>query len=70
VNIEKPASPFGLLGDMDNLAKRIGRNLNIARSNVHNLKAAAQCGELHGIPQETLVRLLTETAEALDAVHS
>jgi len=66
--IEKPVSKFGLLGDLGVLKSRIERNVRLAAGTVHNLRVAAEAGEISKIPQAELVRLLTEVQEALDAV--
>lgn len=66
--IEKPVSKFGLLGDLGILQSRIQRNVRLAAGTVHSLRQAAEEGTYATIPQDVLVRLLTEVQESLDAV--
>lgn len=68
--IEKGESKFGLLGDLGILSSKVQRNVRLAAGTLHNLRQAAETGEIFAIPTVELVRLLTEAQEALDAVSS
>lgn len=66
--MEKSVSKFGLLHDVTNVLKKVEGNVRVAVHNVHNLRTAVKAGKLGDIPAETLMKMLDETAEALDAI--
>ena len=66
--IERTDNRFGLLGDLNVLKSKVERNVRLAAGTIHNLRVAAEAGEINKIPQAELVRLLTEAQAALDAV--
>lgn len=68
--IHTTENKFGLLGDLLNIQKRVGQNLNLAASNVYNLLTAARDGDINKIPQDKLVETLAATLAAIQAVSN
>lgn len=66
--IERTDNKFGLLGDLNVLRGKVERNVRLAAGTLHNLRQAAETGEIFSIPTKELVRLLTEAKDALDQV--